>query len=590
VTHRKKKQEAVEPELYYGPSFPKPQPWGPKNERDEYLFTYTEKGELAPGKFFTRTQMRYYLLGPTRGDAFDGPRRLKGVKAKQGMRREGLTLWIGWPAAMANDRYPRGGESTKCRFLNCQYSQTIKVGEPWVIFDERNNEDGEAVDPFHNAGYCHLYCLEFSFDIIQLATHINIRADYRKFKREEYDYFNLSNKLPQVHSRVVATWWEQTVRAHKKACARGERRKRDRPSSLDQALVNYKLSQEPKAHARNRQKRGGIDISKHRNDPELKRKLQVFKKNGLLDENGNPVQDADAQLEAIEHANKRQRRRSKTAPLPAYVPAHPLPPPPPGFNEQFICTGGKNATQYGNAAPVYGANSYPYNQMGMERGYSNAAFVNVDRLMTEMSATQTISVPAKLAGSKRGWDETAVANNSYIYSGPGNQPEASLKQEEHSRKRARLDDIPERIDPEAENKQAATNINDPVADYHMKFETHDGLPAYYLNDDNGAATGLDDFNAGLHEPDLTTDLDEEALREFFGAQEAAKDDGKLIVNTNEHVDGEPTSGEPLPTGQEETHPDAHSGSHLIETEDIKEEDQVTDNLDNLFGSPEDRQS
>ncbi|KAI3336503.1 hypothetical protein HD806DRAFT_8057 [Xylariaceae sp. AK1471] len=178
VTHRNKGPEAVEPELYYGPSPPKPQPWGPKNDKGEYLFTYTEKGELAPGKFFTQKQMRYYLMGPKRGEIFEAPRRLKGVKAKHGLRREGLILWIGWPAAMANSRYPRGGESTKCRFADCQYSQTIKVGEPWVIFDERQNLDGEAIDPFHNAGYCHLYCLEFHFDIIELSNYVEVKPDY----------------------------------------------------------------------------------------------------------------------------------------------------------------------------------------------------------------------------------------------------------------------------------------------------------------------------------------------------------------------------------------------------------------------------
>ncbi|KAI0390299.1 hypothetical protein F5Y17DRAFT_70627 [Xylariaceae sp. FL0594] len=315
-THRKKLgTQNIEPENYYGPPPPKPKSWGPKNAKGEYLFNYTEKGELAPGKFFTTKEMRKYLLGPAPGQTWQGPTRHPGVKAIKGKYRQGLTLWIGWPAAMANSRYPRGGESTKCRFADCLHAQhTIYVGQPWVIFDERQNTDGEAYDPFYNAGYCHLYCLESKFDIVELWGLVDIRADTRTFKREQYEYFNLCTKLPGI-DKVFQQWWA-TAMAEAEA-ARGVdgkgRRNRTRENSLDACLVEFKLSMEGRGQTRTRQRRNGIDITKHRGDPELKRKLQTYRKYQLLDENGTPYPDADEQVEFLENEKKKQKKMAKAA-------------------------------------------------------------------------------------------------------------------------------------------------------------------------------------------------------------------------------------------------------------------------------------
>ncbi|KAI1275128.1 hypothetical protein F5Y07DRAFT_371294 [Xylaria sp. FL0933] len=308
-THGKRYPYDVEPENYYGPSPPKPKPWGPLTPKGQHLFTYTEKGELAPGLYLTRREMKAYLLGPDNDADFQAPKRLPGVRKVRGKRRQGLTLWIGWPAAMANSRYPRGGESTKCRFKECQYKHTIALGEPWVIFDERMNVKGECIDPFHNAGYVHLYCLEHHFDLIDLWQLVDVRVDDRVFKRESYPYFNLENKLPGIDAEVRG-WWDATMPVWLDRKVQGKKRVRDHKSSLSQRLIKYKLNNEPRAQARNRAKRGGVDMSKHEGDPELKRKYKAMQKHKLLDEYGVPIKGAEEELERLENKGDGGRRKS----------------------------------------------------------------------------------------------------------------------------------------------------------------------------------------------------------------------------------------------------------------------------------------
>ncbi|KAI1187228.1 hypothetical protein F5B17DRAFT_400599 [Nemania serpens] len=311
-THTKKGPDMVEPERYYGPSPPKPKDWGPLDKHGRRLFTYTEKGELAAGLYLTGRQMRQYLLGPSRYDNFGPPPRLPGVKQSRRKYRQGLTLWIGWPASMSNARYPRGGESTKCRFKNCRYRQTIQVGDPWVIMDERQNVDGEVIDPFHNAGYVHLFCLESHFDIVDLWHCIDIRPDYRSFKRESHPYFGLGYKLPGIDDRLQA-WWVDAFKSWEVARSMGMKRPRSHNTSLAQCLVEFKLAHEPKGQTKNRQKRRGLDMAKHLGDPDLKMKLQSFKKHGLLDESGDPVADADRLLEEIENRQRQAEEQGATA-------------------------------------------------------------------------------------------------------------------------------------------------------------------------------------------------------------------------------------------------------------------------------------
>ncbi|KAI1739723.1 hypothetical protein F4680DRAFT_448720 [Xylaria scruposa] len=435
-THGKRGPSIVEPEKYYGPSPPKPRDWGPRNERGKHLFTYTEKGELAAGLYLTTKEMRQYLLGPSPQDPanFEGPFRLPGVKLRTKKLRQGLTLWVGWPAPMSNARYPRGGESTKCRFKNCEYKgRTISMVDPWVIFDERQNEEGEAIDPFHNAGYVHLFCLEVNFDIVDLWQCLDIRPDYRSFKRESHPYFCLSYKLPGIDV-IVKDWWHTAFRNWEIARAKGLKRMRTHESSLSQSLVNFKLEKEPIAQVRTRQKRAGADIAKHRGDPEVKRRLIDYRKNGLLDENGWPVQGADEMLEGIQNS-KRQKTANKSNVLPSPLPVleH--------YGHQF---------------------HYPNQQIGMVPVNSMQPVYNTGPIQSIVNPVylgqptpadpytmQSQYAPVAM-GHKRSWDEAIPEVMMQTPNQAANVPPTVIDQAIPFPKRQRLDSIASAYQPVAE--------------------------------------------------------------------------------------------------------------------------------------------
>ncbi|KAI1325176.1 hypothetical protein F5Y16DRAFT_423243 [Xylariaceae sp. FL0255] len=300
-THNKLATEVIDPERHYGRPPKPPNSWGPKNEKDEHLFTYSEQGELWKGKFFTKREMRWYLMGPSLKDAFDGPEMLPGVQHIQNKTRQGLTLWICWPAAMANDRFPRKDQSCKCRFKDCEVSpqqHTIHQGQPMVIFDERQNTVGEAIDPFFNAGYVHLFCLCWNFDLVELWSHLDIRLDFREFKREACSLFKLDKAAPGIGDIVKAWWriqypvWE--ARRHKR-----RRRHQEKDTSLVDMMVAHKLRYETPAAQKNRLKRGGIDLAKYLGNPHKKALLQEYKKCGLLDWESDPIPGAAEELERL---------------------------------------------------------------------------------------------------------------------------------------------------------------------------------------------------------------------------------------------------------------------------------------------------
>ncbi|KAI1114790.1 hypothetical protein F5Y14DRAFT_450646 [Nemania sp. NC0429] len=407
-THTKRGPDTIEPERYYGPSPPRPKDWGPVDERGRHLFTYTEKGELAAGLFLEPIQMRQYLLGPSRYDKFDPPARLPGVKQTRRKYRQGLTLWIGWPASMSNSRYPRGGESTKCRFKNCRYRQTIQVGEPWVILDERQNVDGELIDPFHNAGYVHLFCLESHFDIVDLWHCIDIRPDYRSFKRESHPYFGLGYKLPGIDEQLQA-WWVDAFKTWEHVRRMNGRRERNHNNSLTQCLVKYKLDHEPKGQTKNRQKRGGIDMAKHYGDPDVKKRLKKLRRYKLLDERGFPVEGADMLLEEIE---ARQRQQSEEAALDS---------PQSGL--------------YAVQQP------YPYGEQGgLEHAYATVPAgigANPDHpIVLPPSPPETLAMPSEARGHKRSRGEFTADNSNQA----AGEPSAVVESNMPSPKRQRVDD------------------------------------------------------------------------------------------------------------------------------------------------------
>ncbi|KAI0148435.1 hypothetical protein GGR57DRAFT_240731 [Xylariaceae sp. FL1272] len=273
--HTRKGAPREDPEKYYGPPPPTPKSWGPRGPDGTHLFTYGKCGELTRNKFFTKQEMRWYLLGPTEKerDGFDMPQISPGVRRSRNKIRQGLTLWIGEPPAQSNDRLPRAGDSTKCRYAECAYGKnhTIRPGHFMVIFDEQQNVDGEFIDPYHNAGYAHLWCIEKCIDLVQLWRGVDIRLDYRTFVREEHSPFKI-NAHGMGSRNVVDEWWRQNYHQ-----GRPQGHKRTYEDSLQMALTKFKVDHMTKGQKSAQALRGGNDISKHFNDPEVIRRLQAEK-------------------------------------------------------------------------------------------------------------------------------------------------------------------------------------------------------------------------------------------------------------------------------------------------------------------------
>ncbi|CZT51737.1 uncharacterized protein RSE6_12925 [Rhynchosporium secalis] len=152
--------ESIDPNKWYSPLAidPKTYSWGPINpDTLQPIYTYTEHGELDPQQVFSVQQMSEYI---SRGRA---------------------RLWIQCVPADSSKRYPTA-TSEKCRFACCpDPKRTIRKGDFRVAFDEHPSSPNK--DPFHNAAYTHLFCLEKNLDFPQMCRDkFDIRPDTRVLK------------------------------------------------------------------------------------------------------------------------------------------------------------------------------------------------------------------------------------------------------------------------------------------------------------------------------------------------------------------------------------------------------------------------
>ncbi|KAI1406661.1 hypothetical protein F4819DRAFT_3301 [Hypoxylon fuscum] len=308
----RKNKPKPDPREWYGPIPAPPANWGPKDEGGRHLFKYTEHGELERGKTYGPRDMCRYLYGPKPTEDFEPPERLDGVPAMKNKVRQGLTIWIGWVAPQSNDRYPHETQSQKCRFRDCdEQNHTIKNGFPRVIFDERMNVDGEAIDPFHNAGYAHLYCFEKHYDLVGAIVNLDVRIDNRDFKRE-INLCKMSRLYPNIQDEIDS-WWRAEYPKWIDAKQRGYRRRDwNYADSLSYRLVCHTLENSPETRIKVRQIRAGVDISKHKGDLEYQRYLTDCMKNNLVDDNGDPIQDAQEFLKQLPPLKPGQKRRAAT--------------------------------------------------------------------------------------------------------------------------------------------------------------------------------------------------------------------------------------------------------------------------------------
>ncbi|RYP70080.1 hypothetical protein DL771_005697 [Monosporascus sp. 5C6A] len=293
---RKKHGRAEDPQKYYGPPIGRPKAWGPVNKKtNRPIFEYTQEGTLLPTRRYTVSEMKQFLYA----------RPLKNAKEEWVDReydhtvrhipdriRQGLTGWISWPPAQCTYRFPHPPD---CLFENCPMPR-IRVGVPIVVLDEHKNDEGLEIDPFHNAGYVHLYCLERNFDLVKLLQDLDLRLDERRFKHEEANFFSLTKDVGAEVIQAYRRWWAREYPRYVAARAEGKSRARKpyEDVSLGAALLKCKFYRETNARERNRVIRGGNDWTRHWGDLHLLEKLTEQKRN---DRKQKPAEEPETESE-----------------------------------------------------------------------------------------------------------------------------------------------------------------------------------------------------------------------------------------------------------------------------------------------------
>lgn len=259
-------------ELYKKPGpFPN---WGPiikdTTGKKRHTFTYYQGGpELHPGIKLSKEELIQFFLSPPPGS---------------GSQRKEFTIWIQNSPAQVNNRYQSSGGS-KCRYNKCPAKNgTILKGFLRVAFDEiPKMTTGGTSDPFHYAGFMHLWCFEDVFDLGFLANYaydlwkFRVKADNRSLPRETRNPMSITRDHEDLFN-VFAVWQERQL-------ARAERKKnhaellgtpsrdlslmdavpaRKKKDFLWYTLTDMHLQLEVKGRRETRDRRGGANIDLHR--------------------------------------------------------------------------------------------------------------------------------------------------------------------------------------------------------------------------------------------------------------------------------------------------------------------------------------
>ena len=206
-----------------------------------------------------------------------------------GRRERGLVLWVQTVPADSGTRYPNQ-RSDKCRFAECPVSQnTIHKGFFRVAIDEHHHS-GIKVDPYHCAGFVHLYCLEKFLDFPSLCKEINVQPDNRllaeprnrmAITRDHDALYEIANDFIQNSKKRQPGHW-------------------DFKSTLGHLLTEKHLDMEPGSRARKRGKVGGNHLGVHRGDLEefirgerKKYRTRNHPEDGFRDEDGPSHRQVD---------------------------------------------------------------------------------------------------------------------------------------------------------------------------------------------------------------------------------------------------------------------------------------------------------
>lgn len=149
-------------------------------------------------------------------------------------------------AALTGHRHPRGLESTRCRFAKCPINGIIRPGQIRVCISEFLDPRNEILDPYHNAAYVHLYCLEKFCNLPSLLAETNVTfLPAGQLAKEPY----FPPALNGAEREACLQWAHQAVqhwRYFKRAYPLPEARPRYIPSAHDR--LYYRLEQIRESH------------------------------------------------------------------------------------------------------------------------------------------------------------------------------------------------------------------------------------------------------------------------------------------------------------------------------------------------------
>jgi hypothetical protein len=305
---------------FYEPLQFRPESWGSTNPNTgDQLFQYTEHGELNPLHSFTTEQIVEYLAKhPLHGHGPYGP----------DFKNSGLTLWVQTVPADSGRRYP-DKLSDKCRFAECpDPNRTIRKGEFRIAFDEQPIQ--RRTDPFHNAGYVHLYCMEKFLDFPDLCKKLKVEPDVREF-REGKNKMAITRDHPSM-AEVVNDFIVESPPWSDRAYFPSGRPGEFYRLTLCSQLTEEHLAKQPKHLQKIREQRGGNSIDVHKNDLDLCVELNKQNKLGKTQRGPKPkvqkrtaAEDEDEGVldDDILASSPRHKRRRKESGCPTAFSVNP---------------------------------------------------------------------------------------------------------------------------------------------------------------------------------------------------------------------------------------------------------------------------
>lgn len=149
-------------------------------------------------------------------------------------------------APLTGNRHPRGLESTRCRFAHCPVDGTIRPGQIRVCISEFLDPENKILNPYHNAFYVHLYCLEHFCNLPSLLADTNVTFLPAGQLAKEASFAPALNPT----EREVCLQWEsqarQSWRDFKRAFPSPETRPQIQPADFDR--LYYRLDKLRETH------------------------------------------------------------------------------------------------------------------------------------------------------------------------------------------------------------------------------------------------------------------------------------------------------------------------------------------------------